>query len=58
MKYALKCTTSDWYCLISAVDKAREGSDSVKVPKAALDRLLKDHSQLVNLNKDVLTGDL
>lgn len=54
-KRKLLCTYDDWHSLAKAVDK--KGA-TVKVDKAALDRLMKDHSAFIDYNKPSLEGDL
>ena len=57
-KRLLLCSYEDWDVLARAVDKAKTDNGMVRVPRGALDRLMKDHSHFVNENKRDLTGDL
>lgn len=58
MKKKLEVTADDWYELIDAVDKARDGSKHIKVDKAALGKLLRDHSHFITYKRDELEGFL
>ena len=48
----LQCTDSDWHSLAVEIDKAREGTHTVRVDKGALDRLMKDHSNLLYYHRE------
>lgn len=52
-RYQLTCTADDWHALKVAVDKPRSPVDDmpIKVPLGALDRLMQDHSLLIQLHK-------
>ncbi len=43
----LTCSQEQFESVHEAVDKARQSSESVKVPRAALAALLMDHSKLI-----------
>lgn len=58
MKIKLECTHADWHELATAIDATRENSRTVKVDKGALDRLMKDHSKMVDVKKNELIGDV
>ena len=47
----LKCSDSDWHTLALEIDKAREGTQTIRVDKGALDRLMKDHSSLLHYHR-------
>lgn len=57
-KRQLLCSYEDWDVLARAVDKAKSDNGMVRVPRGALDRLMKDHSYFISENKKKLTGDL
>lgn len=50
----LHCTDSDWHSLAVEIDKAREGSQTIRVDKGALDRLMKDYSNLLHYHRKEL----
>lgn len=56
MKIKLECSHDDWHGLASAIDATRESSTTVKVDKGALDRLMRDHSKMVDMKKGELIG--
>lgn len=57
-KLTLRCSHDDLHALADAVDKARKGSESIRVSKAALAALLLDHGKLVGLHRHELDGVL
>jgi len=48
----LQCTDQDWHMLALEIDKARDGSHTIRVDKGALDRLMKDHSNLLHYHRE------
>jgi len=57
-KTTLECSHDQLHALHVAVDKARKGSTTIRVDRAALDALLKDQLKLINLHKHELDGVL
>jgi hypothetical protein len=56
-RYKLKCTYAEWYELTDAIDKARDGSIHIKVSKAALMNLMRDHSHFIQYRRKEVEGD-
>lgn len=45
------CTQEQFEAIVSALDKTRASSDTVKVPREALAHLLRDHGDLHSILK-------
>lgn len=58
MKLKLECTRDDFHSVSKAVDQTRETSDTVKVPRGALAKLLRDHGHMISTFRNELEGEL
>lgn len=58
MKLKLECTRDAFHSVSRSVDQTRESSHTVKVPRAALAALLRDHGKLVSTFRNELEGEL
>jgi hypothetical protein len=54
----LECSHEQFHELHEAVDRTRDCSETVKVPKTALAALLRDHGKLIRLHRNQLDGIL
>lgn len=57
-KTTLECSHEQHQAVHQAVDKARKGSTSVRVDRAALAALLRDQQKLIGLHRHELDGVL
>jgi len=55
-KLTLECSHDDFHAVHAALDGARKSAQAVKVPRAALAALLRDHGQMIAAFKDQIGG--
>lgn len=58
MKLKLECSHEDFHSVTKAIDQTRDSAETVKVPRAALSALLRDHGKLITEFKNELEGVL
>ena len=55
-RIVLECSSADFDAVHEAVERPRQNSETVKVPKAALAALLRDHGKLIRAHAHELDG--